>query len=220
VKILLDTDIGGDIDDALALAYLLKQPHCELLGITTVGGESEQRAALASAICHAAGQAEVPVHVGASAPLLVPERQPHAYQSHAEMLRGGCQALIAELPAWQPFLALIEEERAVSVCRSVRITPAAHEAGVETLPAFRGRGYTPDVVAGWARVVQSRRRLGYQEELEFLERRRHPLVVVGDTFQHEVLPQHAFLKLIGARSHHLAVHAFLAFGIKVGLAHA
>ena len=43
----------------------------------------------------------------------------------------------------------------MSVCRSVRITPAAHEAGVETLPAFRGRGYAPDVVAGWARVVQS-----------------------------------------------------------------
>ena len=83
MKILLDTDIGGDIDDALALAYLLKQPRCELLGITTVGGESEKRAALASAICHSAGRAEVPVHVGASAPLLVTERQPHAYQSEA-----------------------------------------------------------------------------------------------------------------------------------------
>ena len=83
MKILLDTDIGGDIDDALALAYLLKQPQCELLGITTVGGEAEKRAALASALCHAAGQAAVPVHVGASAPLLVPERQPHAYQSAA-----------------------------------------------------------------------------------------------------------------------------------------
>ena len=83
MKILLDTDIGGDIDDALALAYLLKQPQCELLGITTVGGESEKRAALASAMCHAAGQAEVPVHVGAAAPLLVPERQPHAAQSEA-----------------------------------------------------------------------------------------------------------------------------------------
>ena len=83
MKILLDTDIGGDIDDALALAYLLKQPQCELLGVTTVGGEAEKRAALASALCHSVGRAEVPVHVGASAPLLVPERQPHAYQSEA-----------------------------------------------------------------------------------------------------------------------------------------
>ena len=40
-KILLDTDIDGDIDDAICLAYLLKEPQCELLGITTVCGESE-----------------------------------------------------------------------------------------------------------------------------------------------------------------------------------
>jgi len=43
----------------------------------------------------------------------------------------------------------------VSVCRSVRITPAAHEAGVETLPDFRAKGYAQDVVAGWARLVRS-----------------------------------------------------------------
>ena len=40
-KILLDTDIGGDIDDAICLAYLLKEPQCELVGITTVCGEPE-----------------------------------------------------------------------------------------------------------------------------------------------------------------------------------
>ena len=49
-KILLDTDIGGDIDDAICLAYLLKEPQCELLGITTVCGEPEKRAAIADAI--------------------------------------------------------------------------------------------------------------------------------------------------------------------------
>jgi purine nucleosidase len=83
MKILLDTDIGGDIDDALALAYLLQQPECELLGVTTVGGEPERRAALASALCRSVGRGDVPIHVGASAPLLVPERQSHAYQSAA-----------------------------------------------------------------------------------------------------------------------------------------
>lgn len=31
IKVLLDTDIGGDIDDALCLAYLLNQPSCELV---------------------------------------------------------------------------------------------------------------------------------------------------------------------------------------------
>ena len=34
-KILLDTDIGGDIDDAICLAYLLKEPQCDLIGITS-----------------------------------------------------------------------------------------------------------------------------------------------------------------------------------------
>jgi RimJ/RimL family protein N-acetyltransferase len=75
--------------------------------------------------------------------------------ANAEMLRGGFEKLAEELPDWQPFLALVEENRAVSVCRSVRITPDAHEAGVETLPEFRGRGYAKDMVAGWARAVQS-----------------------------------------------------------------
>ena len=42
-KILLDTDIGGDIDDAICLAYLLKEPQCELVGITTVCGEPEKK---------------------------------------------------------------------------------------------------------------------------------------------------------------------------------
>ena len=76
-------------------------------------------------------------------------------ETNAERLQGGFEELVEELPAFQPFVALIEEGRAVSVCRSVRITPAAHEAGVETLPDYRGRGYAQDVVAGWARSVQS-----------------------------------------------------------------
>lgn len=76
-------------------------------------------------------------------------------ETNAELLRGGFEELVAEPPAYQPFVALLEEGRAVSVCRSVRITPAAHEAGVETLPEFRGKGYAKDVVAGWARLVRS-----------------------------------------------------------------
>src|SRR5579862_3167919 len=62
--VLLDTDIGSDIDDALALAYLLKQPRCELLGVTTVTGDVQKRAALAEIVCQAAGRIEVPIHCG------------------------------------------------------------------------------------------------------------------------------------------------------------
>ena len=36
--VLVDTDIGDDIDDALALALVLQSPEIELLGVTTVFG--------------------------------------------------------------------------------------------------------------------------------------------------------------------------------------
>lgn len=72
-----------------------------------------------------------------------------------DVLRGGFEKLIEELSAWQPFVALVKGGRAVSVCRSARITPEAHEAGVETLPEFRRKGYAKDVVAEWARRVRA-----------------------------------------------------------------
>lgn len=83
IPVLLDTDIGSDIDDAVALAYLLKQPQCELLGITTVTGEPARRASLADAVCQAAGRTDIPIHVGTEPPLLVPQHQPHAPHTEA-----------------------------------------------------------------------------------------------------------------------------------------
>lgn len=80
IPVLFDTDIGSDIDDAIALAYLLCQPRCELLGITTVTGEPQTRAQLADAVCRAFGRNDVPIHSGAGIPLLVPQLQPQAPQ--------------------------------------------------------------------------------------------------------------------------------------------
>jgi purine nucleosidase len=80
VPILLDTDIGSDIDDAVALAYLLRQPRCELLGITTVTGEVEKRAALAETVCRASGRSDIPIHLGRREPLLDGPGQPRVPQ--------------------------------------------------------------------------------------------------------------------------------------------
>jgi hypothetical protein len=76
-------------------------------------------------------------------------------EKNAEILSGGFEEFVAELPTWQPFVALVGDDRAVSVCRSVRITDKAHEAGVETLPDFRGKGYAQEVVTEWALKVQA-----------------------------------------------------------------
>lgn len=84
---------------------------------------------------------------------------------------GGAIVLVTEanvdvlrplLPAWvpdvhrsPPLVALVVDGQAVTVCGSVRITPRVHEAGVDTAPPFRGRGYAPRVVAAWARAVRA-----------------------------------------------------------------
>jgi purine nucleosidase len=70
IPVLLDTDIGSDIDDALALAYLLRQPQCELVGITTATGDTAKRAALAAWLCQEAERPDVPVRAGLRGPLL------------------------------------------------------------------------------------------------------------------------------------------------------
>lgn len=75
VRVLLDTDIGTNVDDALALWYLVHEPACELLGVTTVTGRPGMRAALARAICADAGRGEIPVVAGAADPLEGAQRQ-------------------------------------------------------------------------------------------------------------------------------------------------
>ena len=81
-KILLDTDIGTDVDDAICLAYLLANPNCELVGITTVTGESEKRAMLASSLCKIAGK-NIPIYPGIENPLIIEQLQKKAQQAKA-----------------------------------------------------------------------------------------------------------------------------------------
>ena len=64
-KIIIDTDIGDDIDDAFAVALALKSPELQILGITTTFGDTETRAKLVDRILGEAGRQDIPVAVGA-----------------------------------------------------------------------------------------------------------------------------------------------------------
>lgn len=66
VPVLLDTDIGTDIDDAYALAQVLRSPELELLGVTTVSSDAAARARLAARLLATAGRGDVPVYAGIS----------------------------------------------------------------------------------------------------------------------------------------------------------
>lgn len=62
--VLLDTDIGDDIDDAFALALVLRSPELKLLGITTAYGDTELRAKLVDRYLAAVGRTDVAVTAG------------------------------------------------------------------------------------------------------------------------------------------------------------
>ena len=63
-KIIIDTDIGDDIDDAFAVALALKSPELQILGISTTFGDTEARAKILDRILGEAGRADIPVLAG------------------------------------------------------------------------------------------------------------------------------------------------------------
>jgi len=69
VKLILDTDIGTDVDDAWALALCLASPEIELLGVTLVHADLETRAKVALKMLKLTGRTDVPVYKGISEPL-------------------------------------------------------------------------------------------------------------------------------------------------------
>lgn len=63
-KIIIDTDIGDDVDDAFAVALALRSPELQILGITTTFGDTETRAKLADRLLGETGHSDIPVAVG------------------------------------------------------------------------------------------------------------------------------------------------------------
>lgn len=62
--VIIDTDIGDDIDDAFALGLALKSPELKVLGVTTTFGNTELRARLVERYLRAVGRSDIPVFAG------------------------------------------------------------------------------------------------------------------------------------------------------------
>ncbi len=63
-KIILDTDIGDDIDDAFALALALSSNRVQLLGVTTAWGDTDRRARLVQRFLTQTNHRNIPVAAG------------------------------------------------------------------------------------------------------------------------------------------------------------
>jgi len=65
ISLILDTDLGDDVDDVFAIAYAARHPRINLCAVTTVLGDTRWRAALALRLLDELGIDDVPVAAGA-----------------------------------------------------------------------------------------------------------------------------------------------------------
>jgi purine nucleosidase len=68
-KLIIDTDIGTYYDDAFAVLLGARSPEVDLLGVTTVYGDTDLRARIARKVLNVAGRQDVPVFKGVGRPL-------------------------------------------------------------------------------------------------------------------------------------------------------
>jgi inosine-uridine nucleoside N-ribohydrolase len=71
-KIIIDTDIGDDIDDAFAVALAVRSPEFNILGITTAYGDTEVRARILDRMLAEAGRQDIPVAIGVPTAVMYP----------------------------------------------------------------------------------------------------------------------------------------------------
>jgi len=64
IPIILDTDIGTDVDDALALTLAVRSPEIDILAVTTVGTDACLRGRIARKLLRVLGRDEIPVAAG------------------------------------------------------------------------------------------------------------------------------------------------------------
>lgn len=68
IPIVIDTDVGADPDDALALILALASPEVDVRGVTIVSGDVSLRARIATRLLGMAGRSDVPVFLGRGEP--------------------------------------------------------------------------------------------------------------------------------------------------------
>ena len=75
IPLLIDTDIGSDVDDALALGVALaSRDAIDLVAVTTVAADTAGRGRAAARLLGLAGRTDVEVFVGARDPLVRRDR--------------------------------------------------------------------------------------------------------------------------------------------------
>jgi len=104
-KIIIDTDIGDNVDDALALAFACRSPELEVLAVTTVWHNVADRVRLARKVLRAFGRPEVPVGAGSGCALGGVENQAHRLNQAVVLTEAERVADVSDAPDAQMLMA-------------------------------------------------------------------------------------------------------------------
>jgi purine nucleosidase len=149
--VLLDTDIGSDVDDALALGVLLASPELRLVGATCVARIARRRADAAARLLGVAGRADVPVFVGEDEALLRKER--FVWREIEDRgLPEGPDAPIRDEPAPQAIVRLAREVPDLELVAIGPLTNLARALAIDPQLPRRVAGLT--VMGGHVRQVR------------------------------------------------------------------
>ncbi|HEY8122564.1 MAG TPA: nucleoside hydrolase [Myxococcota bacterium] len=131
--VLFDTDISGDVDDALALALLLSAPDAlRLIAVTTVSGDTRARAWGAGRLLAEAGRSDVELCAGAREPLVRRNQYPIDMDGYGE----GPAVAISDEPAPERIVRAARETPGLELVFVGPLTNLAHAVALDpTLPS-------------------------------------------------------------------------------------
>jgi purine nucleosidase len=149
-KILLDTDIGTDVDDALALALIFAVPdQLDLVAVTTVAGDTSVRSRVASRLLAAAGHADVEVCSGESDALA---RKAFHWAGHEERaIAAGADAVLSDERAPERIVRAARETEGLEVVAIGPMTNLARALVIDPDLPSRVAGLT--IMGGHIRKV-------------------------------------------------------------------
>jgi len=112
IPVIIDTDIGDDIDDTWALVLALKSPEIDLRLVVTDYGNTEARAKIVARVLELAGRTDIPIGIGIKE---YDEESPQAdwvrgldlAKYPGRVLRDGVQALVDTVMAAEAPMTLV-----------------------------------------------------------------------------------------------------------------
>jgi purine nucleosidase len=130
-KILLDTDLGSDVDDALALGVVLSAPEqLELVACTTVAGDTRARAFAVARLLGLAGRSDVEVCAGVGEPLVRRDRFVWR-EIETEGYPEGPDAVCSDEPAPERIVRAAREEPGLELVAIGPMTNLAHALALD-----------------------------------------------------------------------------------------